>query len=145
MSASESWSEEVDLVVVGFGAAGASAAIQAAQEGARVLVLERFAGGGATCKSGGVVYAGGGTPTQLEVGVEDDAERMVRYLDRELGGTVPESTLRAFCGASLENVRWLGELGVRFPGGLYSHKTTQPPDGFGLYFSGNERQLTPEA
>ena len=40
--------EEFDVVVLGFGGAGACAAIQAADEGARVLVAERFEGGGAT-------------------------------------------------------------------------------------------------
>lgn len=139
------WDEYVDVLVVGYGAAGASAAIQAAQDGARVLVLERFAGGGSTARSGGVVYAGGGTPAQHAAGVVDDLATMVRYLDRELLGRVPEPTLRAFAQASRENVAWLGAMGVEFPARLYQHKTTQPPDGFGLYFSGNERQLTPEA
>jgi 3-oxo-5alpha-steroid 4-dehydrogenase len=145
MGEPSSWDAEYDVVVVGFGGAGASAAIEAAQDGARVLVLERFERGGATCRSGGVVYAGGGTPTQAAAGVADDAEAMRRYLGRELLGQVPEPVLRAFCDASLDNVRWLGELGVSFPGKLFTGKTTQPPDGFGLYFSGNERQLTPEA
>ena len=145
MSERASWDEDFDVVVVGFGAAGASAAIQAAQDGARVLVLERFAGGGATCRSGGVIYAGGGTPTQHAAGVQDDAELMRSYLTRELRAEIPEASLQAFCAASLENVRWLGELGISFPGKLFTGKTTQPPDGFGLYFSGNERQLTPEA
>ncbi|MFO7165383.1 MAG: FAD-binding protein, partial [Mycolicibacterium hassiacum] len=35
-----SWSDEVDVVVIGFGIAGGSAAVSAAAEGARVLVLE---------------------------------------------------------------------------------------------------------
>ncbi len=52
------WDETFDVVVCGFGGAGACAAIEAADEGARVLVLERFEGGGATRKSGGVIYAG---------------------------------------------------------------------------------------
>ena len=36
-----SWSDEVDVVVIGFGIAGGSAAVSAAAAGARVLVLER--------------------------------------------------------------------------------------------------------
>ncbi len=50
-----------DVVVVGFGAAGACAAIEAVNAGADVLLIDRFSGGGATALRGGVSYAGGGT------------------------------------------------------------------------------------
>jgi len=133
-------SDEVDVVVIGFGGAGACAAIQAASEGARVLVLDRFEGGGATRRSGGVVYLGGGTRAQRATGFEDDPEQMARYLRAELGAEVPEAWLRAFCEGSLEQVEWLEGMGLRFPERFFSGKATQPPDGFGLYYSGNERQ-----
>jgi choline dehydrogenase-like flavoprotein len=55
------WDVEADVVVVGFGAAGACAALEAAAACCSVLILDRFGGGGATALSGGVVYAGGGT------------------------------------------------------------------------------------
>ncbi len=42
-----------DLIVVGLGAAGACAAIEAAAAGKSVLIVDRFAGGGATAISGG--------------------------------------------------------------------------------------------
>lgn len=135
-----SWDEEVDVIVVGFGGAGAAAALEAKVHGVEVLVLERFDGGGATRRSGGVVYAGAGTSVQRSLGVEDDAERMIRYLRRETGGKVDETHLRAFCDASLENMRWLEEHGVDFPGTLFEHKAVQPPNGHALYYSGNEKQ-----
>jgi len=53
--------EQFDVIIVGYGDAGAAAAIEAADRGARVLVLDRAYGGGASALSGGVVYAGGGT------------------------------------------------------------------------------------
>ena len=137
--------EEVDVVVVGLGGAGACAAIQAAGEGCRVLVLERFAGGGATRKSGGVIYAGGGSAAQRAAGFQDSAEEMVRYLRRETGGSVPDPILRSFCEGSLEQLAWLEGLGLTFPEKCFVGKTTQPPDGFGLYFSGNERQRGADA
>ena len=56
------WSDSADVVVVGWGAAGACAAIEARATGASVLVIDRFDGGGASTLSGGVVYAGGGAP-----------------------------------------------------------------------------------
>lgn len=55
------WDVAADVVVIGFGAAASAAAIEAAEAGADVLVLDRFGGGGATALSGGIVYAGGGT------------------------------------------------------------------------------------
>jgi 3-oxo-5alpha-steroid 4-dehydrogenase len=60
-AAVQPWDEEVDVVVVGLGGAGASAAIEATAQGASVVVVERFKGGGATALSGGIVYLGGGT------------------------------------------------------------------------------------
>ena len=53
------WDAEVDIIVVGFGGAGACAALEAAQKGASVLVMDRFHGGGATAASGAIIYAGG--------------------------------------------------------------------------------------
>ena len=60
---------ETDVIVVGFGAAGACAAIEAARSGARVTLLETAAGsGGTSALSGGEIYlgGGGGTPRSEE-------------------------------------------------------------------------------
>jgi 3-oxo-5alpha-steroid 4-dehydrogenase len=75
-----SWDDRAELLVVGFGGAGCCAAIEASDRGLSVLALERFAGGGATAISGGVVYAGGGTPYQQQAGYEDSVEAMTAYL-----------------------------------------------------------------
>jgi 3-oxo-5alpha-steroid 4-dehydrogenase len=132
--------EDFDVVVVGFGAAGACAAIEAADAGARVLVLDRFDGGGASARSGGSVYVGGGTDTQAAAGFADDPERMFRYLQAETGGAVSEAVLRAFCTESPANYQWLRGHGLDFGGGFFGHKTTHPPNGYALYYSGNEPQ-----
>lgn len=79
---------EYDVIVVGFGAAGAAAAIEAADRGARVLVLDRGYGGGATAYSGGIVYAGAGTAEQRAGGYVDSVENMLAYLDQEVAGAV---------------------------------------------------------
>jgi 3-oxo-5alpha-steroid 4-dehydrogenase len=133
-------SSDFDVVVVGFGAAGACAAIEAADAGARVLVLDRFDGGGASARSGGSVYVGGGTETQAAAGFADDPERMFRYLQAETGGAVDAAVLRAFCDESPESFRWLRAHGLDFGGGFFAHKTTHPPNGYALYYSGNEPQ-----
>ncbi|HEY0914715.1 MAG TPA: FAD-dependent oxidoreductase, partial [Solimonas sp.] len=91
------WNETVDLLVVGFGAAGASAAIHAREAGANVGIVERFEGGGATIKSGGIVYLGGGTRQQKAAGYEDTVGAMYRYLQMEAGDAVSNPTLHQFC------------------------------------------------
>ena len=59
------WDVEADVLVVGFGAAGASAAIEAAEAGASVVLFEVASGhGGTSAMAGGDIYLGGngGTP-----------------------------------------------------------------------------------
>ena len=59
------WHHEADVVIVGYGGAGACAAIEAARAGASVLLLERAGGGGGTtAMSAGHLYLGGGTRVQ---------------------------------------------------------------------------------
>lgn len=77
------WDIETDVAVVGFGAAGSCAAIEARQAGAEVDVFEIAAkGGGSASWSGGEVYVGGsgGTSVQLEAGFTDATDDFERYL-----------------------------------------------------------------
>ena len=133
------WDLESDVIVVGFGAAGACAALEAAAAGARVLVLDRFGGGGATALSGGVVYAGGGTPQQQAAGVTDSAGAMFAYLSAEAGDVVSAATLRAFCDGSPAMLAWLERHGVPFEGSLCPDKTSYPTNRHYLYYSGSEQ------
>jgi 3-oxo-5alpha-steroid 4-dehydrogenase len=132
------WDDGADLVVVGLGAAGITAAVEARERGADVVVLDRFEGGGATSISGGVFYAGGGTHIQQEAGVEDTVDNMYRYLSMEVQDAVSEETLRDFCETSAANVRWLTDRGVPFFPTLCPVKTSYPTSEYHLYFSGNE-------
>ena len=142
------WDIEADVVVVGFGAAGACAALEAAAAGRSVVVLDRFEGGGATALSGGVVYAGGGTPQQRAAGVTDTAAAMFGYLRTEVGDVVPPATLRQFCDDSVAMLGWLEEHGVPFDGSLCPDKTSYPTNRHYLYYSGSEvsaRAVAPPA
>lgn len=132
------WDDDADVIVVGLGAAGVTAAIEARERGADVLVLDRFEGGGATAISGGVYYAGGGTHIQTEAGVEDSVDNMHRYLSMEVQDAVSDETLRHFCETSAANVRWLTDRGVPFFGNLCPVKTSYPTNEYHLYYSGNE-------
>ncbi len=132
------WDDEVDVIVVGFGGAGACAAIEAVDNGASVMVVERFCGGGATRMSGGVIYAGGGTWIQKEAGFEDTPENMFNYLKQETKSVVSDETLKRFCQESEPTITWLEKQGVPFNSTVCPYKTSYPIDKYFLYYSGNE-------
>lgn len=132
-------SQDYDVIVVGYGDAGAAAAIEAADNGARVLVLDRSHGGGASALSGGVVYAGGGTKQQAEAGYQDTVDNLYNYLVQEVGDAVDDATIRRFCEESPGIIPWLEEQGVEFAGSLAPYKTSYPTDEHYLYYSGNEK------
>ena len=131
------WDDEADVVVVGFGGAGAAAAIEARETGASVIAVDRFDGGGATAYSGGVVYAGA-TRYLKESGYDDTPEEMYKYLDAEKNAVGPE-TLRRFCEGSSADMDWLDQQGVPHAGNPFEDKTSYPPDNHFLYYSGNEK------
>lgn len=132
------WAQTCEILVVGWGAAGASTAIEARDRGADVLVIDRFAGGGASALSGGIVYAGGGTPYQQKAGFEDSVDDMYSYLKKEAQDVVKDETLRRFCENSVENLQWLEAQGVQFSHDMPKHKTSYPANTEYLYYSGNE-------
>lgn len=133
------WHDEADVVVVGFGAAGASAALEARFAGADVLVLERASGiSGTTCAATGHFYLGGGTRPQLANGIEDSAEEMFNYLM----ANTPEpdaSKIRLYCDHSVEHFDWLVAQGVPFNDGFYKKKHFEQPTNECLIWSGNEK------
>ena len=136
----QDWHDSCDVLVIGWGAAGACAALEARSQGCEVMVADRFTGGGASAKSGGVVYAGGGTQQQQDAGFTDSPQAMFDYLKHETQGVISDATLRKFCADSVSNLNWLEGHGARFahsvpPGG----KTSYPSDGYFLYYSGNEK------
>lgn len=76
------WSSEADVVVVGTGAAATSAAISAASNGARVIMLEKMPfRGGTTMKSGGVFWIPN-NPYLRSQGIVDDRTEALRYMVR---------------------------------------------------------------
>jgi len=132
------WDMEADVVVVGLGAAGGSAAIEAARAGADVLILERAAaGGGTTADSGGLIYFGGGTPVQKACGFDDTPEEMLKHLMQASGGANQEK-VRLYCEQSLEHFEWFVGLGFEFKESFYPHKAPVQETDDGLIYSGNE-------
>ncbi len=133
------WDEEVDVLVVGLGAAGAAAALEASRTGADTLVLERSGGGGGTsAMSGGVLYLGGGTRLQKACGFEDSPDEMFKYLMASCGDQPDEAKTRLYCDGSVEHYDWLVEQGVPFKETYYHGTSGEPPTDDGLVWSGSE-------
>jgi succinate dehydrogenase/fumarate reductase flavoprotein subunit len=131
--------DECEVLVVGLGAAGAAAALEAAATGAEVLALERAGGGGGTSAlSGGVLYLGGGTPLQKECGFDDAPEEMFKYLMASCGPRPDEAKLRLYCAGSVDHYHWLVDQGVPFKPVFYPHYSGEPPTDDGLVYSGSE-------
>lgn len=109
------WDEKTDVVVIGSGIAGCSAAMEAASAGASVLVLEKMkiTGGNTRISDGGL--AAPNNHLQKEKGIEDSPELFYRDMlkaglelnHRQLARTVAEQASDA--------VEWLRiELSVRY-------------------------------
>ncbi len=134
------WTDTADVVVVGYGAAGAAAACEAAEAGATVLVAERAgAGGGAAALSDGMVYLGGGTATQRAAGVEDSPAAMRTFLLAAGGPEPDEAKIDVYVDRSVEHHDWLVGRGVEFLGRV--HPDSIGPSarrGEGLMFTGGE-------
>jgi 3-oxo-5alpha-steroid 4-dehydrogenase len=99
---------------VGFGRAGAVAALQAREAGGSVIAVDRFAGGGTTAKSGGVLYTGE-TRYQRGAGIDDTAEEMFKYL--RLDGTVVRAGARF--QAAINNGKFQGMICPTTPSGSW--------------------------
>ncbi|WP_169986907.1 FAD-dependent oxidoreductase [Microbispora sp. H10836] len=128
---------ECDVLVVGFGCAGAAAAYEAATAGADVLVLERAGGpGGSSAMSGGELYLGGGTAVQRACGFEDDPDNMFAYLAAALGPHADEEKLRLYCDGSVEHFEWFRARGVPFNESFYDAPSWMPPTSDGLMWLG---------
>ncbi len=133
------WDDSVDVIVVGFGAAGSAAAFSAAAAGAEVLVTERTGGpGGAAALAEGIVYLGGGTPIQTACGFEDSLDDMYRYMMAACGPDPDEAKIARYCEESLGHFDWLVARGVPFDP-TFCADTSMAPDGTeGLVYSGGE-------
>jgi fumarate reductase flavoprotein subunit len=114
-------SYDFDVIVIGSGAAGMSAAIEARLAGASVMVIEADGHlGGATRNSTGVVYACN-TSTQKEKGIEDSADAVYDYIMTLNQHAVRPDLIRHYAEQSGEMLDWLKEKGVEFPPDMLVH------------------------
>ncbi len=94
------WDQSVDVVVVGSGAGGMTAALTASAAGASVVLVEKSDRyGGSTALSGGGIWAPN-NPTLLREGLGDDPDDVRRYLHAVVGDRVPAARLDTFAAAA---------------------------------------------
>ena len=135
----ESWDFEADVVIAGYGIAGAAAAVEAASAGADVLVLERTGGwGGAAAMAGGFIYLGGGTGLQQACGFDDSVDNMAAFLNVAMGPGADANRIGDYCAGSVDHFDWLVRCGVPFKPVFWGEPGWEPPGDEGLMFTGGE-------
>lgn len=136
------WDHEADVVIAGYGVAGASAAVEAARAGADVLVLERTGSwGGAASMAGGFIYLGGGTPVQKACGFEDSVDNMAAFLKVAMGPGADEKRINDYCAGSVAHFDWLVGCGVTFKEEFFGEPGWEPMGDQGLMYSGGENSF----
>jgi 3-oxosteroid 1-dehydrogenase len=131
---------EFDIVIVGSGGAGLTAALTAAAQGRSALVIEKADRyGGSTGRSGGGIWAPGNAVLR-RAGVRDNGEMAARYLEFVAGECVPAARREAYlrhCAAMMDLV--LARTPLRFawvpgyadyypeaPGGVAAGRSVEP-------------------
>lgn len=123
-----------DIIIVGAGAAGLAAAIQAKDEGASPVIFEKMpAVRGNTIKSSAGMNASE-TSFQLDQGITDSNELF--YAETLIGGnkTNDQELLQYFVKQSAGAIDWLDSLGISLSnitttGGMSVRRTHRPADG----------------
>ncbi|MGX4694803.1 FAD-dependent oxidoreductase [Streptomyces sp. JNUCC 63] len=99
--------DEYDVVVLGTGAAGLTAALAAASRGASVGLFEKAERvGGTTALSGGVVWLPANRHAAA-AGVDDSRERALTYLDSLSNGSMRREMVEAFVDEVAPTLDWL--------------------------------------
>ena len=140
---------DADIVIVGAGGAGMTAAIKSAEAGKNVLIVEKmpYAGGNTTRATGGMNAAE--THYQKEQGIDDTVEQYVKDT-MEGGHNLNDPALvQALAEGSAPAIDWLDSIGAQLPkiaftGGSTNPRAHAPEDGsaVGIYLvSAFKKQL----
>lgn len=113
---SGSWDHESDILIVGAGGAGLTAAVVAAKGGAQVTVLEAAAmAGGNTANSSGVIQAAGTEEQKQFAGVSDDTpEKHAEYYLQCGEGQLDEDLVRFACQQAPSCIEFMKDLGIKY-------------------------------
>ena len=97
---------ECDVLVAGSGAAGLSAAVTAAHQGARVILVEKApVFGGTSCFSAGLVWIPGSRQARA-AGIQDDPEAALQYLRGEGEPFLDEPKAQAYVQQAADIFAW---------------------------------------
>nr|WP_084161483.1 3-oxosteroid 1-dehydrogenase [Nocardia sp. BMG51109] len=131
---------DYDVVVVGSGAAGMTAALTAAHHGLRAVIIEKAAHyGGSTARSGGGVWIPGNKALKAS-GRPDDREEARRYLHSIIGDVVPKERIDTYIDRGAEaldfvldhtplKLKWVpgySDYYPEAPGGLGAGRSCEP-------------------
>lgn len=106
------WDEEFDVVSVGSGAGGITAAIVAATAGAKALVIDKYHElGGVTALSAGQVWLGPSSHARA-AGIDDSEEEVRAYIDFLSAGFGNVENRRAYIERGGQVLDALAELGL---------------------------------
>ncbi|MFI5394178.1 MAG: FAD-binding protein [Candidatus Binatia bacterium] len=135
------WDQETDLLVVGSGAAGMTAALVARLEGLDSLVLEKTGHfGGSTAISGGGIWIPNNHLME-QAGIPDSFENACRYMQNTVGDRTPRKNQEAFVVNAHQMLKYLaGRASLKFriadgfpdyyperPGGVTTGRTVFVP------------------
>jgi urocanate reductase len=106
----EKVTEEYDVVVIGAGGAGLTAAIEAKAAGANVIVLEKMPAAGGNTLISGAEYAASNNWLQKEMGIEDSVEQHIE--DTLKGGdhVNDPALVRVVAENALAGAEWLRDF-----------------------------------
>ena len=105
---------DFDVVVVGSGAAGLSAALAATEDGATVLVAEAEGIVGGSSRLSGGLMMGAGTRYQRALGIEDSPEALFHDYMTLNQWKVESAVVERLTQRAGQAVEWLGDHGVEF-------------------------------
>jgi len=127
------WDQTADVVVIGYGGAGAIAAITAADAGASVIILEKspaLAGLDVSDIKGPVVeISGGGGDTHISTGsivAPRNVDDAANYLYTASGGLTPVDVCKAWAEEVCKNEAWFKEMGIK--GKVDDRRPTEYPN-----------------
>ncbi|MGG3508726.1 flavocytochrome c [Paenibacillus lautus] len=126
--------EKYDIIIVGAGGAGMSAALEAKEKGMNPVIFEKMPiAGGNTIKSSSGMNASE-TKFQQEQGIKDNNDLFYEETLKGGHGTNDKDMLRFFVDNSASAIDWLDSIGIRLnnitiTGGMNEKRTHRPEDG----------------
>ncbi|GGC78980.1 flavocytochrome c [Enterococcus wangshanyuanii] len=126
--------DSYDIVIVGAGGAGMTAALQAKEAGMNPVILEKMpVAGGNTIKSSSGMNASE-TKFQKEEGITDSNDKFFDETLKGGKGTNDQELLRFFVDHSADAIDWLDTKGIELSnltitGGMSEKRTHRPADG----------------